>query len=117
MNEKNIKKSFYVTPELADAWEEFHKPSKDYSPSAAAGMLFYLMADFPGIRESFRKLATEKDIKKSAQKARQLLIEAVVQSEITRYGKELGIPQSEFLAALMRAKEQIDDKKKDTPNP
>lgn len=84
MNKENVKKSFYVTPELADAWEEFHFPSKDYSPSAAAGMLLYLAADQPSLREALRKLATRKDVKKAIEEARKTLVRSVLEAEILK---------------------------------
>jgi hypothetical protein len=81
MTNENIKKSFYVTPELAKEWEKFHEPSKDFSPSAAAGMLLYLTADQPGLREAMRKLATYKDIKKAIIEAKSVMVRSVLEAE------------------------------------
>jgi len=54
MKQEIIKRSFYFPPELLDLWAEFHKPSKDYSPSAAAAFLLYMACD-PATREILRK--------------------------------------------------------------
>ena len=77
-----IKRGFYIPVTLADFWERFHAPSKDYSPSAAAGMLLYMACDMPNLRESVRKLAMEKDVKKAVAKTRELLVRTVRQAEI-----------------------------------
>ena len=119
---KGIKKSFYIQPALVKVWEDFHLPSKDFSPSGAAGMLLYLIADFPtndgkSIREHLRQLATSNDLNcdvrtkritgKSADKARQLLIEAVLNSEILREIENLGSAKNEFLRLLKQAKGRV----------
>jgi len=106
MQEKNCKKSFYITPELAKEWEEFHKPSKDYSPSAAAGMLFYLIADHPNLRESFRKLAADSNIKSAKKKAKEILVDSILNAEILKEIDSLGTAKTEFLRLLRQAKEQ-----------
>ncbi len=108
MNEKNVKKSFYITPQLAKEWEDFHKPSKDFSPSAAAGMLLYMIADQPNLREQLRKLATKPDLRKAMKKARQILVDAVLNAEILKEIDSLGTSKAEFLRLLMQAKERDD---------
>ena len=90
MNEKLIKKGVYITPELSKEWEKFHAPSKDYSPSAAAGMLLYMAADQPGLRELARKLACRKDIKKAIEDLKCAVIEGVADAELLKSSKELG---------------------------
>lgn len=106
MNEKNVKKSFYVTPELAKEWEDFHKPSKDFSPSGAAGMLLYLAADQPNLREKFRKLAIEKDMKKAIAKAKKLLMDSVLNAAILDEVENLQVKKSDLLNLLKQVAEQ-----------
>jgi hypothetical protein len=116
-----IKKSFYISPALVKAFDDFHRPSKDYSPSGAAGMLLYLIADFPtkdgkSIREHLRQLATADDLKydskskrlvgKSADAARELLIEGVLNSEILKEIDTQNISKAEFLRLLREAKDK-----------
>ena len=78
MMDESIKKGFYLSKQLDEEWKSFHYPSKDYSPSAAAGMLMYLAADFPKLREALRKLAFQKDIRGAIKKARILLVNSVL---------------------------------------
>jgi hypothetical protein len=56
MNQPFIKRGYNFPPELLALWEEFHKPSKDYSPSAAAAFLLYMACDAT-TREILRKEA------------------------------------------------------------
>ena len=72
MNKKFIKRSYNFTPELLEQWAQFHAPRKDYSPSAAAAFLLYMVIE-PAQREALRKLACEADIKKAMQEAKKLL--------------------------------------------
>ncbi|MFA5553482.1 MAG: hypothetical protein WDA68_02850 [Phycisphaerae bacterium] len=77
MKRKFIKRSFNFTKELLDEWEKFHAPSKDYSPSAAAAFLAYMILE-PALREGLRKLALEKDMAKARIEARKLLRETLI---------------------------------------
>ncbi|MEN6384050.1 MAG: hypothetical protein ABFD79_02520 [Phycisphaerales bacterium] len=116
-----IKKSFYISPALVKAFEDFHLPSKDYSPSGAAGMLLYLIADFPtkdgkSIREHLRQLAINDDIKydsktkciigKSADIARELLMDAVMNFKILKEIENKNVAKANFLHFLMQAKDK-----------
>jgi hypothetical protein len=62
MGEKNIiKRGFYFPEPLLKAWEEFHFPSKNYSPSASAAFFIYMLLP-SDIREKARKAAYQDDI-------------------------------------------------------
>ena len=77
MAENFIKRGYNFGENLLKAWEEFHKPSKDYSPSAAAAFLLYMVVE-PALREKLRKLACEKDIKKAKIEARKDLRQTII---------------------------------------
>jgi len=77
MRKNFIKRGFYFSRELLRDWQEFHAPSKDYSPSAAAAFLLYMVAE-PALREALRKLACEPDIKKARIKAGKLLRKTII---------------------------------------
>jgi len=83
MNKKLIKRGYNFSQELLDEWEKFHEPSgKDYSPSAAAAFLLYMVIE-PAAREQLRKLACKSDIKKACLDARKLLRETIVDAYLT----------------------------------
>ncbi len=84
MAKKNIKRGYNFSPELLDEWEKFHLPSKDYSPSAAAAFLLYMVVE-PALREALRKLACEKDIKKARLEARKLLRQTIIDAYLTGF--------------------------------
>jgi len=114
MIEKFIKRSFYFSPELLAEWEFFHRPSKDYSPSAAAAFLLYMVVE-PNIREVCRRLACEKDIKKARLEARKILRQTIADAYLTGF---LGIFSEEDRIIL---REQFavksDEKNKEEPAP
>lgn len=56
MSKDVTKRSYYFPNEVLKLWEEFHKPSKDFSPSAAAAFLLYMACDAE-TREIIRKAA------------------------------------------------------------
>jgi len=71
---KNVRKRGYNFPiKLIELWEHFHRPSKDYSPSAAAAFVLY-MACNAQIREKLRKLAFE-DVDKAILLAKSIVKE------------------------------------------
>ena len=76
MDVKVIKRSYNFPSELIKEWEFFHLPSKDYSPSAAAAFLAYMVLE-PQIREALRRLACQKDIKKARLDARKIIRETI----------------------------------------
>lgn len=84
MDKNFVKRGYNFSPELLEEWEKFHAPSKDYSPSAAAAFLLYMIVE-PALRESLRKLACEKDIKKARIKARKLLRKTIVDGYLTGF--------------------------------
>jgi len=84
MDKNFVKRGYNFSPELLEEWEKFHAPSKDYSPSAAAAFLLYMIVE-PALRESLRKLACEKDIKKARIKARKLLRKTIVDAYLTGF--------------------------------
>jgi hypothetical protein len=84
MRKDFIKRGFNFSPELLDEWEKFHAPSKDYSPSAAAAFLLYMVAE-PALREELRKLAFSPNIKKARLQARKLLRETIMDAYWTGF--------------------------------
>ena len=84
MGNNFIKRGFNFSPELLAEWEQFHAPSKDYSPSAAAAFLLYMIVE-PPLREHLRKLACEKNMKKARMKARKLLRETIINAYWTGF--------------------------------
>ena len=69
MAQQLIKRGYYFTPELLAAWQKFHAPSRDYSPSAAAAFLLYMAVDAE-TRELARRLAVNKNIKSALKELR-----------------------------------------------
>lgn len=86
METEFIKRGYYFTPELLKEWEIFHLPSKDYSPSAAASFLAYMVLE-PEAREALRKLACQKDIKKAKVEARKIIRQNIVSAYIAGFVK------------------------------
>ncbi len=84
MKENFVKRGYYFSPELLAEWHKFHEPSKDFSPSAAAAFLLYMIVE-PALRESLRKLACQKNIKKSKVEARKLLRQTIVDAYLTGF--------------------------------
>lgn len=97
MEKKFIKRGYNFSVQLLDEWEKFHAPSKDYSPSAAAAFLLYMVAE-PALRESLRKLACQKDIKKARIEARKLLRKTIVDAFLTGF---VGVFSEEDKAILL----------------
>lgn len=81
MNEKNIKRGYNFPKKLVAAWEEFHRPSKDYSPSAAGAFLVW-MALPADIREKARQATLEPNIKKAVQAIAKDLSEGMVTEDL-----------------------------------
>jgi len=77
MQQKCLKRSFNFPEKLLSEWREFHKPSKDYSPSAAAAFLLYMIVE-PGVREALRKLACNPDVVKAKIEARKILRQSMM---------------------------------------
>ena len=79
-----VKRGYYFTPELLNEWEIFHLPSKDFSPSAAAAFLAYMVLE-PQIRDTLRKLAFQKDVKKTRLEARKIIREVLADAYRSGY--------------------------------
>ena len=77
-------------------WEEFHKPSKDFSPSAAGAFLVW-MALPSDIREEARRAACEPNVKKSLSKIRQLLADKLTDAEVQKFLADLSDQQKKLL--------------------
>ena len=105
-----IKRGYNFTPELLDEWEKHHAPSKDYSPSAAAAFLRYMVVE-PALREELRKLACKKYIKKARIDARKLLRQTMIDAYLTGF---VGIFSEEdraiLLEAAIRTEKKLSDK-------
>lgn len=84
MDKNFIKRGFNFSPELLEEWEKFHAPSKDYSPSAAAAFLLYMVVE-PALRESLRKLACQKNIKKARIQARKFLRQTIIDAYLAGF--------------------------------
>lgn len=96
MDENFLKRGYNFSQELLDAWEEFHKPSKDYSPSAAGAFLVWMALE-PELREQARRMASEPNIKKSIREFRQLLTQSVVEKKKAQILDKLSPAQLELL--------------------
>ena len=81
MEEKFIKRGYYFPPPLLDAWEVFHAPSKDYSPSASGAFLVWMSLG-PIARETIRRLAQTPDVGKAVKEVREILSQSLVDTEI-----------------------------------
>jgi hypothetical protein len=97
MTEDFLKRGYNFSRELLEEWEKFHAPSKDYSPSAAAAFLVYMVLE-PALREQLRKLAFQKDIKKARIEARKALRETMINAYMTGF---VGIFSEEDRRILM----------------
>lgn len=81
MDEKFLKRGYYFPLELLDAWEKFHAPSKDYSPSAAGAFVVW-MALGPIERDKIRKATYSGNIVKAIASVREILAQSFVDAEI-----------------------------------
>lgn len=97
MDKKIIKRSYNFSSELVEAWEKFHSPSKEFSPSAAAAFLLYMVTE-PAIREALRKFAYWDDIEKAKLEARKTLRETIVNSYLSGF---IGIHSDEDKKILL----------------
>ena len=106
MDENFLKRSYNFSENLLEEWEKFHAPSKDYSPSAAAAFLLYMVVE-PALREALRKLACQKDIKKAKIEARKLLRQTIVDAYLTGF---VGIHSEEDRKILLEHVLQVNRK-------
>jgi len=72
MEEKFIKRGYNFGENLLKVWENFHRPSKDYSPSAAGAFLVWMTLP-PEIREQARQAACCQDIDHQIRKIKEIL--------------------------------------------
>lgn len=72
---KNIKKSFYLPPDLVEAWEKFHPSGRNYSSSAAGAIVVWL-ALTPDIREKAIREAYQTDVKEAITKIKSCFCES-----------------------------------------
>jgi len=111
MKKNLLKRGYNFTPELLNAWEEFHSPSKDYTPSAAGAFLLYMVVE-PALRESLRKLAFQKDIKRAKIEARRELRQTIIDAYLAGF---LGGLSDEDKAILfedaIQSEKKLSDKK------
>lgn len=111
MEEKTSKKSYYLPNKLTEAFAEWCKPGRDYSPKIAGLILAGIALDNPTLLSQLTKLAHSNDIKKATTKAKQLISETLLDSEIQKHIDELGPAKEEFLRLLMQAKEKASQRK------
>ena len=117
MEEKNSKKSYYLPNTLTDAWVEWCKPGRDYSPKIAGLMLAGMVINDASLLEKLSKLAHSNDIRydkkshkvtgKAVAEASRLIRETLLNAEILREIDELGPAKDEFLKLLTQAKERV----------
>jgi hypothetical protein len=74
---KFIKRGYNFTKELIAEWERFHCPFRDFSPSAGAAFLLYMVAD-PALHSKLKRLAVSADMKNAKIEARELLRKTVM---------------------------------------
>jgi len=98
MTEDFLKRGYNFSRELLEEWEKFHAPSKDYSPSAAAAFLIYMVLE-PALREKLRKLAFQKNIKQARIEARKELRQTIIDAYFTGF---VGIHSEEDRALLLK---------------
>ena len=67
-----IKRGYYIPEDLAKAWEKFHLPSKDFSPSVA-GALTVWMTLGAAEREKIRKAVYTHNIDSAIKLTKKLL--------------------------------------------
>jgi len=74
MNSKKpvLKRGYYLPEDLLKVWEQFHAPSKDYSPSAA-GAFWVWMTLTAEKGEKIRKAPYSMDIKSAIRLTRKVL--------------------------------------------
>lgn len=93
MNKDYLKRGYYFPQNLLVAWERFHEPSKDFSPSAAGAFLLW-MALGPTTRDRLRQAACSDDIDGQIEDTKESLLvelldervlEILADSEITAH--------------------------------
>jgi len=102
MNENNLPRTYNFPPELLAEWKRFHGSStKDYSVSASAAFLLYMVVE-PSVREELRRLAISEDMKKARIEARKVLRKAIVDAYIAGF-----VFSEEDRAILLQFAEQL----------
>lgn len=102
MNENNLPRTYNFPPELLAEWKTFHGSStKDYSVSAAAAFLLYMVVE-PALREKLRQLIYENDMKKARIEARKALRKIIVDGYIAGF-----VFSEEDRAILLQFAEQL----------
>jgi hypothetical protein len=115
MDKKLIKRGYNFSQEMIKEWENFHKPSKDFSPSAAGAFLVWMILP-PDIREMARKAAYEPNIKKSLSFIKKELAESLHKKSINRWIAGLSYEQYEALMSNVNEIE-IEIEKESEPEP
>lgn len=77
MKEKFIKRGYNFPIELIAEWEKFHSPYKDFSPSASAAFLLYMVIE-PALREELKRLSVQENIHEAKIEARKLIRETII---------------------------------------
>ncbi len=74
MNEKKpiLKRGYYLPEDLLEAWQQFHLPSRDYSPSVSGAFLVWMTLTAEQ-REKIRKAPYSMDIESAVKLTRELL--------------------------------------------
>ncbi|HAL45484.1 MAG: hypothetical protein A2Y12_08740 [Planctomycetes bacterium GWF2_42_9] len=105
MAKKILKRSYNFPAELLDSWKKFHGSStKDYSASAAAAFLLYMIVE-GNIRDEARRLAFEKNIDRAKLDVRVVLRETLADAYRSGY---IGIHSAEDKMILIRNNTRIE---------
>jgi len=99
MDKKIIKRGYNFTEELIKEWERFHRPSKDFSPSAAGALLVWmsLPSEF---REEIRQLAHEPQVRKNIAVVKEKLKKAFIDEALLEELENSDSVKKNLLAAL-----------------
>ena len=96
-----LNRGYRLPAPLIAEWEDFHSPSRNFSPSVAAAMLLYMIVE-PSVREELRKLAMSEDMKKARIEARKVLRKTIVDAYIAGF-----VFSEEDRAILLQFAEQL----------
>jgi len=87
-----------------DCFAEWCKPGRDYSPKIAGMVLACLAINDSSLLNQLSKLAHTDNMKTACAKAKQLIIDSLLNAEIHKHIDELGPAKQEFLRLLEQAK-------------
>jgi len=92
MPDDRLKRGYLIPPVLLDKWEQFHEPSKDFSPSVAGAFLVWMALD-PDVREYARKAACFANAEKAIKEIKTVLSQSFVNAEVQHFLESLSAEQ------------------------